>query len=43
MAVDRHIVGWIREDHHGALLAQQRGEGFRIEGVAAQDAMIAEE
>ncbi len=43
MAVDLHIVGRIREDHHGALLAQQRGEGFRIEGIAAQDAMLAEE
>src|SRR5713101_5856581 len=43
MTVDRHIVGRVGEDHRGALLAQQRGEGFRIEPVATQDAVGTEE
>ena len=43
MAVDFHVVRWVDENRSGAFLAHQRREGFRIEGVAAQDAMIAEE
>jgi hypothetical protein len=36
MAVDRHVVGWVGEDHCGTLLAHQGGEGCRILGIAAQ-------
>jgi len=40
--VDRHVVGRIGEDHRSALIAHQRCEGLPVEGVAAQDAMLAE-
>jgi hypothetical protein len=43
VALDRHIVGRVGEDHGGPFLAHQRREGFRIEGTAAQDSMAAEE
>jgi hypothetical protein len=43
MALDRHVVGWVGEDHGGAVLAHQRCEDLGIEGVAAHGAMMAEE
>ena len=43
MAVDWHVVGRVGEDHSGELLTHQHCEGLRIEGIAAQYAMAAEE
>ena len=42
MAVDFHVVRRVGEDHRSALIAHQRCEGLPVEGVAAQDAMLAE-
>ena len=43
VTVDRHVVGRVGEDHRGAIVAHQCGEGRGIESVAAQDAMAIEE
>ena len=43
VTLDRHVVGRVGEDHGGTFLAHQRREGSGIKGVAAQDAMAAEE
>ena len=43
MTIDRDVVGRVGEDHGGAFLAHQRREGCGIEGVAARDAMAAEQ
>ena len=43
VAVDRHVVGWVGENHGGAFRAHQRRKGGGIEGIAAQDAMAVEE
>jgi hypothetical protein len=43
MTIDFHVVGRVGEDHGGAFLAQQRRVGGGIKGVAARDAMAAEE
>jgi hypothetical protein len=43
MTVDRHVVGRVGKDHFGAFLAHQRREVGRVEGIAAQNAMPAEE
>ena len=43
MTVDRHVVGRVGKDHCGTFFAHQRGEGRRIEGIAAQDAVGTED
>jgi len=43
MTLDRHVVGRVGEHHRGVFFADQRREGGRIEGVAAEHAMVAED
>ena len=42
MALDRHIVGRVREHHLGALARHEAGINVGIANVAADEAMIAE-
>src|SRR5215471_21285493 len=43
MAVDPHIIWWVREHHVDALASHQRGVGSAIQGIATEQSMLTQD